>query len=72
MYVRIQNTPVSALMHAMANAPQWQCRTAVHAPTAPLSKASRLAVGRIHSLQVDSDAKREAALVALVEPLAVL
>eukprot|EP00964_Phaeocystis_antarctica_P005098 scaffold2788_cov69-Phaeocystis_antarctica.AAC.3 len=43
--------------------------------SAPLSKASRLAGGRvrcIHSLQEDSDAEREAAVVALVEPLAVL
>lgn len=42
---------------------------------ARLSKASRLAGGRvrcIHSLQEDSDAEREAAVVALVEPLAVL
>ena len=42
---------------------------------ARLSKASRLAGGRvrcIHSLQEDSDAEREAAIVALVEPLAVL
>ena len=45
------------------------------AATAQLSKASRLAGGRvrcIHSLQEDSDAEREAAIVALVQPLAVL
>ena len=76
---RIQFTPASAKatgpsgrqkhgarwVHAMAST--------ARAATAPLSKASRLAGGRvrcIHSLQEDSDAEREAAIIALVEPLA--